>query len=283
MIQRARHHAADNRAGTTLSRSARSTLRRAASIGATVGLAAALTIAATEPASAGSRPLFVPIGPGGSSATPTRLQAPALPGSTTEPGANGRIAFVSDRYAATPNVFTVDPTNSTTVARLTGCNGVHCPGGAVSPAWSPEGLQIAFVRGSDGAGLGPIYAMFSGGSNQHHVGALIGEWPTWSADGTKLAYASPDGGPNEGIFVANADGTGSPVNITNDPTVAHLQPAWSPDGSKIAYTAVGQAGAFDIFVIASDGSGSPVNVTRTVITSTSGGPANVKSRVKIAT
>ena len=58
-----------------------------------------------------------------------------------------------------------------------------------------------------------------------------------SPDGSRLAYERRGG--NDGIFVANLDGTGI-EQVANDLGLAH-SPAWSPDGSKIAF--IGNQGA----------------------------------------
>jgi TolB protein len=67
--------------------------------------------------------------------------------------------------------------------------------------------------------------------------------PSWSPDGTQIAYRSERSGEPE-IWVMNADGTDK-RRLT-----AGLSPAWSPDGSLIAFS--GRAG---LSVISPDGSG----------------------------
>jgi len=49
--------------------------------------------------------------------------------------------------------------------------------------------------------------------------------PTWSADGTKIAFQSSRVAPYE-IYVMNADGSGM-VNLTNT-SAKESWPAWSP-------------------------------------------------------
>ena len=58
------------------------------------------------------------------------------------------------------------------------------------------------------------------------------EWPTWSPDGTLLAYASNRTGNSE-IYVRRSEG-GQDVDITNDPA-EDVQPAFSPDGATVAF------------------------------------------------
>jgi hypothetical protein len=61
--------------------------------------------------------------------------------------------------------------------------------------------------------------------------AVAATEPAWSPDGTKIAYSSKEGGTG-GIFIVNADGTGT-TRVTSDP--ADGEPAWSPDGKKLAF------------------------------------------------
>jgi serine/threonine protein kinase len=58
------------------------------------------------------------------------------------------------------------------------------------------------------------------------------EWPTWSPDGSLLAFASNRSGNFE-IYVRRIEG-GHEVNVTNDPA-EDFQPAFSPDGGSIAF------------------------------------------------
>lgn len=108
---------------------------------------------------------------------------------------------------------------------------------AQEPEWSPDGSMIAFstgcdrimVMGADGTG---VRTVFRGGQDQ-----CPGS-PTWSADGTSLAF------DNDGeLFLVGVDGT-DPRNLTNTFDVYESSPAWSPDGERIA------------FVRAADGDGS---------------------------
>jgi dipeptidyl aminopeptidase/acylaminoacyl peptidase len=56
--------------------------------------------------------------------------------------------------------------------------------------------------------------------------------PTWSPDGTQIAFRSEPHGDQE-IWLMNADGS-DPRRLTRG-----LSPTWSPDGSKIAYSSPG--------------------------------------------
>ena len=64
----------------------------------------------------------------------------------------------------------------------------------------------------------------------HETG--LTEWPTWSPDGSLLAFTANRSGNFE-IYVRRVEG-GQEVNITNDPA-QDIQPAFSPDGTSIAF------------------------------------------------
>jgi hypothetical protein len=57
--------------------------------------------------------------------------------------------------------------------------------------------------------------------------------PAWSPNGQQIAFVKFDGKDTE-IYIMNTDGTGVPVQVTNN-TADDDTPAWSPDGLKLAY------------------------------------------------
>ena len=132
-------------------------------------------------------------------------------------------------------------------------------GQETDPGWSPDGTRIAYTRtgctrGTNEGGV-CIYVMNADGSNQTLVTAednypdcpgnapgfahrRHSEQPTWSPDGTRIAYTGywntchSSGGGSE-IWVMDADGSGK-RELTDD-TAVDRQPAWSPDGQSIAF------------------------------------------------
>src|SRR5262245_50790603 len=80
---------------------------------------------------------------------------------------------------------------------------------------------IAYTSGSDIATVA---------SNGTVTPALVsGQYPSWNADGTKLAYSR-----SGDLFVADADGSDE-VQLTSG-GAADREPSWSPDGTQIAFT-----------------------------------------------
>ena len=62
------------------------------------------------------------------------------------------------------------------------------------------------------------------------------DWhPSWSSDGTKIAFSSARDGTRE-IYVMDADGSNQ-TRLT-DNSADDLEPSWSPDGAKIAFETV---------------------------------------------
>ena len=69
------------------------------------------------------------------------LAAVATPAAATYPGTNGRIAFGSDRFGGTHNIFTMNPDGSD-VRHLTFLSVDQ--GAALYASWSPDGTKLVF-------------------------------------------------------------------------------------------------------------------------------------------
>ena len=106
-----------------------------------------------------------------------------------------------------------------------------------SPAWSPDGTQIAFSSNQAGGQfLFDIFVMDTDGSNvtQITIDPAIEGNPSWAPDGSALTYWHWDGDLSDRfqVYVVTLDGQ-APVNISNTP--ADEEPlTWSPDGQSIA-------------------------------------------------
>lgn len=123
---------------------------------------------------------------------PLLLGALVLAGTAAPAGAaaNGPIAFTA-QLNGPAQVFVVNPDGSGLLAFGNGAGYAD-----ISPAWSPDGTKIAFARVVDpGVGLRPldtdVYVMNADGTEPLAIttGSASDTYPTWSPDGTKLAFA----------------------------------------------------------------------------------------------
>src|SRR5438477_12296846 len=74
----------------------------------------------------------------------------------TNPGTDGRIAFVSDRYGSTNNIFSMNPDGSD-VRQLTFLTADQ--GGAELESWSPDATQLVFAQRNADFSSWQIYEM----------------------------------------------------------------------------------------------------------------------------
>ena len=121
--------------------------------------------------------------------------------------------------------------------------------GDQDPAWSPDGLRIAFTHTAQG-----IHVINADGTGEVALAPTdFGRDPSWSPDGLEIAFE----GTASQIFVMNADGS-APRQLTSSSDF-NRQPAWSPDGRQIAFE-TDRDGNGEIYVMNADGS-SPSNLT----------------------
>lgn len=103
----------------------------------------------------------------------------------------------------------------------------------ISPAWSPNGGEIAYVSFENKKPI--IYVQTLATGTRRVVANFKGSnsAPTWSPDGRKLAIVLTTQG-NSQIFLINADGSGL-QRLTRSAGI-DTEPSFSPDGRSIVFT-----------------------------------------------
>jgi Tol biopolymer transport system component len=130
----------------------------------------------------------------------------------------------------------------------------------LSPAWSPDGSRIAYASPGEipcPPGRGPrctgLSIMNADGSGQHRLPHTEGgEYPSWSPDGTRIAFNSNLTGDHV-MYIAQADGS-KVVGLSD--TGEGWQVDWSPDGRSILFTSHRDHpdNYTDVYVMRPDGS-----------------------------
>ena len=172
----------------------------------------------------------------------------------TFPGANGRIAFSSERDG-NREIYTRSPSNGTQ-SRLT-----TLASDDRTPVWNADGTLIAFAsnRGAEPSADYEIYRMAANGAGVVALtdNAFNDNSPAWAPSGTQLVVVQSPPGTTHNLAILEADGSGAATVLTgSSPTSLEVEPDWSPDGERIAFAAYPNDGATqrDIFTIEPDGS-----------------------------
>jgi Tol biopolymer transport system component len=156
------------------------------------------------------------------------------------------------------------------------------------PSISPDGTTLIFSTNREGVGSS-IGKMIIGSGSLVHLTDISGlgsatitpaEQPSWSPDGSKIAFAAYPGYPDwtrkEQIYVMNADGSGK-VPLTSETGADCSYPSWSPDGSKIVFQKdyPGFSNTTEIWIMNADGSGA-IALTDRNVTHYDGQPCFIK-------
>jgi len=114
------------------------------------------------------------------------------------------------------------------------------------PRPSPDGSMIAFD--SDREGIRAVFVAKTDGTGIHRVsGTGFASVPSWSPDGTQLAFVRAEPGAPKvwNLWVAKVDGSGL-RRITNHRVGQAWGGSWFPDGRRIAYSVESQLVIVDL-------------------------------------
>jgi serine/threonine protein kinase/Tol biopolymer transport system component len=110
------------------------------------------------------------------------------------------------------------------------------------PAWSPDGLQIVFVR-MHGASGGEIIVVPAAGGEERKLREVrmltfpATSWLAWTPDGAQIVFASAslESGKSTLFLMRLADGSVRSLISPPDGVIGDSSPALSPDGRSLAF------------------------------------------------
>jgi tol-pal system beta propeller repeat protein TolB len=154
---------------------------------------------------------------------------------------NGETIYFSSRQSGNFEIYSIS-VSAKNMKRLT--KGI---GTLFAPELSPNGHQIVFTNDSKQG----IWIMNVNGKDPHPITDHNDIDPTWSPDGSMIAFASSRQEMRQ-LFIMNADGS----NIRQVTNLDNMggRSTWSPDGTKLAFYR-GPANDHNIYVINMDGTG----------------------------
>jgi TolB protein len=172
--------------------------------------------------------------------TPTAIDPNAAP---------EHIVFYASGDEDEYNIYTIDTDGNTT-------NIIDTSYADMEPAWSPDGVFLAFISTRD-KNFHVFISTADGQDATRVYGGGINGQPAWAPDGRHIAFHSitVPGRPYN-IWKLYVEGTRfsfqwDPVQLTDDPAGA-FAPAWSPDGQQIAFHSY-RDGNGNIYLMDTDG------------------------------
>jgi eukaryotic-like serine/threonine-protein kinase len=133
------------------------------------------------------------------------------------------------------------------------------PGDYLSPALSPDGTKVAFMRRDDQP-AGDIWILDLGRSqaSRFTFSPLSDIYPLWSPDGSAIIYESMQ----DGVISSAVDGTGGQKHLFA--TTGFLVPSQiTPDGKSLLFFGdLGNRTGFDLFLLALTGDAKPTPIVQ---------------------
>jgi eukaryotic-like serine/threonine-protein kinase len=159
------------------------------------------------------------------------IEAPSQSTETPQGGGQGQVAFVSERDGL-PQVYLLDLTGGE-IEQIT-----SEAEGACQPAWSPDGMRLAYISPCDGRkerydGASIFVYDFQTLRTDLISSLAAGDYdPAWSPEGSKLAFTSLQNGRPQ-IFLFDIESRETRQLMNRAPI--NRMPVWSPDGGQVIF------------------------------------------------
>lgn len=127
----------------------------------------------------------------------------------------------------------------------------------MSPAWSPDGRNLAYVSFENGGSQVFVQSLRSGARKRVSARRGVNSAPSWSPDGRRLALTLSRGDGNLDVYTLEI-ATQVLTRLTDWPSI-ETEPNWSNDGREVYFTS-DRTGGPQIYRIPADG-GRPQRVT----------------------
>ena len=160
----------------------------------------------------------------GCSSNPSSLSGPSNPTSPTPTPTQPPVFFVSQSVNNDDNLFSV-VWGSSNVVTLTSYSS---PDAALEPSYSVAAGRLAYclVTGASSKVLATCKADGSQPATLSSTATYLPQDPSWSPDGTQIAFSS-----YVGILKVGVPGSGPSTLSANGSS-----PSWSPDGTRIVFS-----------------------------------------------
>jgi TolB protein len=131
--------------------------------------------------------------------------------------------------------------------------------GGLSPAWHPDARSVAYDEMSNtGHHTIVVRDLTTGATHRHATRHTLNITPSFSPDGSTLAFAAGDDGTD--IYAVAPLDDAAPRRLSVGQGSLNSNPAFSPDGHQIAFTS-GRLGHPEVYIMDADGTNADLLTT----------------------
>ncbi|MEM9172908.1 MAG: Tol-Pal system beta propeller repeat protein TolB [Pseudomonadota bacterium] len=120
----------------------------------------------------------------------------------------------------------------------------------MSPAWSPDGRQLAYVSFESGQAAVFVQSLRTGRRERVSQRPGVNNAPAWSPDGRRLALTLSDADGNLDVYVLQL--RGKKLTRLTERRSIDTEPSWSSDGQRVFFTS-DRGGAPQVYQVPANG------------------------------